>query len=135
MGRRVDRVKLLLDTHTFIWAVSAPARLSSDAARLLAAADNELFLSSATAWELATKYRIGKLPAAEALLDSFAQLAEDLRAQPLPITHDHALKAGLLSSTHRDPFDRMLAAQAELEDLYLVTRDPAFATFDVKVLW
>lgn len=101
----------------------------------MVAAENELYVSSATAWELATKFRIGKLPEAEPILNSFAELVLDLRARPLPIYQEHALQAGLLSSTHRDPFDRMLAAQAELEQLHLVTRDPVFEALGVSTLW
>lgn len=128
-------MRLLLDTHAFIWAVVTPEKLSVTALDAMQASDRQVFLSSATAWELATKHRIGKLPQARPLLDDFENLAEDVKAQLLPITHDHAIRAGLMASEHRDPFDRILAAQAQLEDLYVVTRDPAFAALDVRVVW
>jgi len=128
-------VRLLLDTHAFVWAVASPERLSSTASEAILSQGNQLFLSSATAWELATKYRIGKLPEAKPILDAFESLADDLRARLLPIFHGHATLAGLMPSDHRDPFDRMLAAQAQIEELHLVSRDPAFGAFDVSVVW
>ncbi len=128
-------MRLLLDTHAFIWAVVTPEKLSGAALDAMQASDRQVFLSSATAWELATKHRIGRLPQARPVLDDFENLAEDLKAQMLPITQGHAIRACLMTSEHRDPFDRMLAAQAQLEDLYLVTRDPAFAALDVRVVW
>lgn len=128
-------MRLLLDTHAFIWAVVTPEKLSGAALDAMQASDRQVFLSSATAWELATKHRIGRLPQARPVLDDFENLAEDLKAQMLPITQGHAIRACLMTSEHRDPFDRMLAAQAQLEDLYLVTRDPVFAALDVRVVW
>lgn len=128
-------MKLLLDTHAFVWAVASPDRLSSTASEAILSPRNQLFLSSATAWELATKYRIGKLPEAKPILDDFESLAADLTARLLPIFHSHATLAGLMLGEHRDPFDRMLAAQAQIENLHLITRDPAFGAFDVAVVW
>lgn len=128
-------MRLLLDTHAFVWAVADPERLSKSATEAIVSGANQLFLSSATAWELATKYRVGKLPQAKPLLDDFESLAEDLTAAHLSMDHAHAALAGLLPGEHRDPFDRMLAAQAKLEGLHVVTRDPAFAAFDVPVVW
>lgn len=128
-------MRLLLDTHAFVWAVASPERLSGAATEAIRSPGNQLFLSSASAWELATKFRIGILPQAGPLLDGYESLAEDLTAQLLPITHRHAILAGLLPGEHRDPFDRMLVAQAQLEGLHIVTRDPAFDAFDVGVVW
>ena len=128
-------MRLLLDTHAFVWAVASPERLSSTASEAILSPRNQLYLSSATAWELATKYRIGKLPQAKPIVDAFEALAADLTASLLPISHDHAIRAGLMPGEHRDPFDRMLVAQAQIENLYLVTRDPAFGSFDVSVVW
>lgn len=128
-------MRLLLDTHAFVWAILSPEKLSPSASRAMKSTSNEVFVSSATAWELATKYRIGKLPQAARLLEDFESLIEDLVASHLPITADHALSAGLLPGAHRDPFDRMLAAQSQLEGLHLITRDPAFGAFDVRVVW
>lgn len=128
-------MKLLLDTHAFVWAVTMPERLSNSAAQAMRARDSQVFLSSATAWELATKHRIGKLLDARPLIDGFEVLAKVLRTEILPMTHKHSIRAGLLEGSHRDPFDRMLAAQAQLEELTVVTRDPAIADLGASVLW
>ena len=128
-------LRLLLDTHALVWAVSAPERLSHAAREAVLDTRHRLFISSASAWELATKHRLGKLPGLEPLLENFTDHAERLSAELLPIRHDHALRAGALPGAHRDPFDRMLAAQAQLDDLELLTRDPAFAEFEVRTLW
>lgn len=128
-------MKLLLDTHAFVWAVADPEKLSTVASEAIRSAENELFLSSAVAWELATKHRVGKFPEAKTIIDDIESLAEDLVAPHLPITSSHAIRAGLMSVEHRDPFDRMLAAQAQIEGLHLVTRDPVFSVFDVEVVW
>ncbi len=135
MGGWRSGLKLLLDTHVFVWAVTTPERLSEAAAEAMRARGRQVFLSSATAWELATKYRIGKLPDARPLVDGFEVLAKVLRAEILAMTHQHSIRAGLLESEHRDPFDRMLAAQARLEELTVVTRDPAIADLGARVLW
>ena len=128
-------MRLLLDTHVFVWAVADPERLSKAAADAIRLPGNDLFLSSAVAWELATKYRIGKFPQAKAIIDDFESLAVDLVARHLPVTHDHALRAGLMTVEHRDPFDRVLAAQAEIEGLALITRDPVFGAFGLDLVW
>lgn len=135
MGGRFGNVKLLLDTHAFVWAVADPARLSKAASEAIRSSGNDVFPSSAVAWELATKHRIGRFPEAKPIIDDLESLAEDLVARHLAITHDHAVRAGLMAVEHRDPFDRMLAAQAQIEGLHLVTRDPVFRAFDVDLMW
>lgn len=118
---------LLLDTHAFVWAISAPDRLGDTARGLVEDPSNRVLVSAATAWELATKTRLGRFPEAEPIVAQYRELVETLGAQELAITGAHALRAGGLRWDHRDPFDRMLAAQALLEHATLVSRDNAFA--------
>lgn len=128
--------ELLLDTHAFVWAISAPDRLGASARNQVEDPSNRLFVSAATAWELATKTRLGRFPEAEPIVAQYHELVAALGAQELAITGAHALRAGGLRWDHRDPFDRMLAAQALLEHATLVTRDPAFAELvGVDVSW
>ena len=123
-------MRLLLDTHALLWALAQPRRLSARARAAIASADSEVFVSAASAWEIAIKRAIGKLTAPadlEAILDQTG-------IERLPITVSHALAAGALPLIHSDPFDRMLVAQARIEGLTLVTRDPHIAAYDVAVL-
>ncbi len=97
--------------------------------------DNDIFVSSASAWEISTKHRLGKLPEAAEAVERLPALVQESRMEPLPITLSHALLAGRFSVPHKDPFDRMLAAQSQLEGLSLATSDAAFTQFDIEVLW
>lgn len=127
---------LLLDTHAVIWAIHEPERLSSAAREVLVDTGNRLVVSAGSAWELATKHRIGKLPGAGAMLATFDHALDRLGADRLPITHQHAMLAGGMDWQHRDPFDRLLAAQAMVESLTLVTKDDAFETLaGLRTLW
>jgi PIN domain nuclease of toxin-antitoxin system len=128
-------MKLLLDTHTFLWAVSGDSRLSKKAQAALSSFDNDLFFSPVTAWEIATKFRIGKLPDVEPLINGLSSTLRRLGFQELPITVDHARSAGLLESVHRDPFDRMLIAQAIAEECLLVSNEKLFDAYEVKRFW
>ena len=127
--------RYLLDTHVLIWAVAAPARLSKRAARTMRDETNGLLVSATSAWEIATKCRLGKLPQAEQLLDGWDDALRKLKAEPLAIGHAEARRAGLYPIAHRDPFDRLLAAQAELADIGLITADTAFSDFPVRTVW
>jgi PIN domain nuclease of toxin-antitoxin system len=129
-------MRLLLDTHTFVWALTDPDRLSARAAGLIRDVGNLVLVSAASAWEIATKYRLGRLPGSGPLIAGYAAHLAILRADELPIRSAHALKAGTLSTEHRDPFDRILAAQAILEAARLVTNDHAFSGFpDLDIIW
>lgn len=119
---------LLLDTHVLLWALTQPEKLTARARLLLADRKVDLFVSAASAWEIATKHRIGKLPGVERIMSDFEQHVDRLGAHTLSITPAHALAAGQLDWHHRDPFDRVLAAQAQLEQLPLMTADPVFAS-------
>ena len=122
-------MRLLLDTHVLLWALGAPHRLPEPVRSALADRRTPLLVSAASAFEIATKHRLGRLPEASALIHHFDQQVERLGADPLPISAQHAIAAGSLDWAHRDPFDRMLAAQAMSDGLELVTADPAFSGF------
>jgi len=129
-------VRYLLDTHTLLWALTDPASLGVTAGRIIRDVDQALLVSAASAWEIATKQRLGRLPHADVIVATYTRHLKRLRAEPLPITDEHALLAGRLDWDHRDPFDRMLAAQAMTESLTLVTMDPAFTSLPgVRTLW
>ncbi|HEX2704310.1 MAG TPA: type II toxin-antitoxin system VapC family toxin, partial [Candidatus Lustribacter sp.] len=108
-------MRYLLDTHTLLWALTDPASLGDGAAQVVRDADQTLVVSAASAWEIATKQRLGRLPHADAIVATYARHLRRLGAEPLPITDEHALLAGDLDWGHRDPFDRILAAQAMVE--------------------
>jgi PIN domain nuclease of toxin-antitoxin system len=128
-------LKLLLDTHTLLWWSANDQRLSATAREAIALGSNEVLVSAASAWEIATKTRIGKLKGVERLLSNFEALMSADNFVLLPMSHPHALLAGSLAHEHRDPFNRMLAAQALIEDATLVTDDSALRTFGARTLW
>jgi len=128
-------MRLLLDTHAFLWWLDGNRRLPKRARALISEEANIIFVSAASAWEISTKSRLGKLPGA---IDVAADLTRIITAQaftPLDITILHAQRAGHLPGDHRDPFDRMLAAQAQIEDLPIISNDEAFANFGVERIW
>ena len=127
--------ELLLDTHALLWWLAEPHRLSPAAHAAIAEPTNQVHVSAASGWEIATKVRLGKLKAASELLEDLPGLLADQGFQLLPITLMHGLQAGGYPMPHRDPFDRLLAAQAELRDLTLVSLDPALQAFPCRLLW
>ena len=128
-------MKLLLDTHALAWWLADSPKLSRTAREHIGTPSNEVFVSVASAWEIATKTRLGKWPEAATLASIFPGVIEASGFEPLAITVHHAIHAGALLIAHADPFDRMLAAQAELEGMTLVTADTAFAQFNAPILW
>jgi PIN domain nuclease of toxin-antitoxin system len=128
-------VNVLLDTHVLAWWVLANPSLSAAARDVISNPGNKIFVSAITSFEMATKHRIGKWPDIGEFLDRFDQIILDERFEHLPIRSTHAKFAGSLVVEHRDPFDRILAAQSILEAMPLVTGDAAFAQFDVKILF
>ena len=128
-------MRLLLDTHALLWWFTDDPRLSAKARDLIGDLDNEILVSAASAWEIATKHRLGKLQEASEAVSRFDELVAADGFTHLPISHLHGLRAGAYRAPHRDPFDRMLAAQAELESLPLITLDPAFEQFEIATLW
>lgn len=125
-------MRVLLDTHVFLWWLAGDARLSRQMHTLIGNPDAVCLVSAATAWEITTKVRIGKLPGVEAVaLDVVGAIASQGFEQ-LPILLVHAQLAGSLPGPHRDPFDRMLAAQAQIEAIPIVSVDGVFDTFGVR---
>ena len=126
---------LLLDTHALIWWWTDDPRLTPPARAAIADPARVAHVSAASAWELATKHRLGKWPEAAAVLDQFDDLLRRSRFAALPITPAEARTAGALDWAHRDPFDRMLLAQATALGLALVSGDAAFAGQGVARIW
>lgn len=128
-------MRLLLDTHALLWWLDGDRRLSLKARRAIANESNGILVSAASAWEITTKARLGKLPGA---LDVAADVAGCVASQsfsPLDITLLHAQRAGSLTGPHRDPFDRMLIAQGQLEDVAVVSGDEVFDHYGVRRFW
>ena len=127
-------MKLLVDTQCWLWLSTAPERFSAERRRQIDRSDTELLLSAASAWEMAIKFALGKLPLPErpeAYVPSRMRLT---RTTSLPVTEAHALQVAELPRHHRDPFDRLIVAQAQLERLPILTADPLFAPYDVETL-
>jgi PIN domain nuclease of toxin-antitoxin system len=128
-------MRLLLDTHTFLWWVTDPDSLSRKARRSITDPENEIFVSAATAWEIAIKFHLGRLKQAEPFVYSLRSDLRKLGFSELPISVEHAQHAGLLPGDHKDPFDRMLIAQAQLESMSVVSNEKLFDTYHVHRLW
>jgi PIN domain nuclease of toxin-antitoxin system len=128
-------MQLLLDTHTVLWWFLGDAALSPIARAAVADSDNESFVSAASAWEIATKYRTGKLPRAAFLATDFTAITVSQGFAELPISIRHGQLAGSLPGIHKDPFDRMLIAQAMTAGMTLVSNDAIFRKYDVTLLW
>ena len=126
-------MKLLLDTHALVWWVEG-SHLLSPAARG-AIEENEILVSAASAWEIATKFRLGKLPSAQRMARNFAAEIAEESFEALPVTVEHALLAGSLDISHKDPFDRLLIAQARIERVKLVSNETRFDSFAVERVW
>ncbi len=127
-------MKILLDTHIFLWWLFDDRRLTSGIRKEIANTENKIFVSAASVWEIATKYRLGKLPEASTVAADIPQWIEKAGFKALPISPDHAQLAGSWKVAHRDPFDRMLAAQASLEKMPLASVDKALSEFNIKIL-
>jgi PIN domain nuclease of toxin-antitoxin system len=128
-------MQLLLDTHSFLWWLAGDDALSATARTAIADEGNGIFISAASAWEIATKHRIGKLPGVAAIVADLERAAADQGFIGLPISLRHGQVAGALPGPHRDPFDRMLIAQAMVENLVLVSNEQPFDTYGVGRLW
>jgi PIN domain nuclease of toxin-antitoxin system len=127
---------LLLDTHALLWTLLEPQRIPDATLNQIRDPGTELLVSAASAWEISTKFRLGKLQEAQAVVHGYSGHLRRLRAKELPITSHHALTAGLLTWDHRDPFDRVIATQCMLESIPLVTADRVIAAFPgLRVVW
>jgi PIN domain nuclease of toxin-antitoxin system len=126
---------LLLDTHAFLWWIAGDAALSSPARLAIGDPANTVFVSAASAWEIATKVRIGKLTGAAAVAVNLAQAVALQGFISLPISFAHGQSAGALPGPHKDPFDRMLIAQAMLDGMVLISNEQRFDVYGVRRLW
>ncbi len=127
-------MRVLLDTQTWLWMLAAPERLAPASRRLLTKSDNELLLSAASAWEIAIKHGLGKLRLPDTPERAIPELMTRTGVVPLPVLHRHALRVATLPRKHGDPFDRLLVAQAQIEDLAILTADRSFRLYDVRVI-
>ena len=127
----------MLDTHTFAWAIGDPARLGAKARSYLSDSANTLLVSAVCSWEMSIKHHLGRWPEVAPFLDAelYEEFLAQLGARELPIRASHARLAGGLEVSHKDPFDRLLVAQALLEGVTLLSQDPAFRTFPISCEW
>ncbi|HLY46278.1 MAG TPA: type II toxin-antitoxin system VapC family toxin [Stellaceae bacterium] len=128
-------MQALLDTHALIWWVLGDSGLSVPVRQTIADPANEIFVSAASGWEITTKYRLGRLPAAAQLATNFAKIILGQGFIPLPITVMHACMSGSLPGPHKDPFDRTLAAQSLAENMPILSNDTALDQFGVTRIW
>ncbi len=128
-------MRLLLDTHALLWWLSDDPALPPAARKAMAATSNVVLVSAASAWEIATKVRLGRLPGAEELAEDFQGFISREGFTTLDITVNHGIRAGLLPGPHKDPFDRMLIAQAQAENLPIATSERIFETYGVRRIW
>lgn len=128
-------MKILLDTHAIIWAGRSPELLGSEAAKAILSGRNQILVSAASAWEIATKVRLGRFPEASYLENNFIAAMESAGYTLRAVTVEDALRAGRLVGDHQDPFDRMIAAQALADDIPVISVDPKLDVFGVRRIW
>jgi len=128
-------LRLLLDTHTLIWWMTSDQHLSKTAHALIEQESNLPLVSAASAWEMATKVRLGRLPAAADLIQDFVIQLSRQHIEILDVTADHGIRAGLLPGPHKDPFDRMLIAQALAENIPILSNDRALDGYGANRVW
>lgn len=128
-------MRILLDTHAFLWVVMDDPRLSARASSIFLDADNELLISAVTGFEIAVKYALGKLELAESPREFVENRILNNDLVRLPISLSHTYRLSHLPFHHRDPFDRLLISQALEEDIPVLSADSAFDRYDVEVIW
>ncbi len=131
----MESVRYLLDTHAFLWWIFDDPKLSKKARHVIANPRHEMLVSSASAWEISTKHRIGKLREAEHVARDILNYILKAGFFPFDITVTHAQQAGSLPGPHRDPFDRMLIAISKIENIPIITNDHIFPQYHVDVVW
>jgi PIN domain nuclease of toxin-antitoxin system len=124
----------LLDTHILLWWVFDDPKLNLECREIIRNPTNRIYVSSVSAWEVATKHRIGKLPEAAELVRNYQEILSQAKFIQLTVTTEHALRAGGLPIAHRDPFDRMIMAQAEIENMPVITYDAAFQNGLIQII-
>ncbi len=127
-------MKLLLDTHVWLWSLVSPDRLLPSVAGLLSDAENDLYLSAASCWEIAIKYQRGKLPLPEHPEDFIGPRLLRDGIHGLQVSLQHATRVARLPMVHRDPFDRLLVSQSQIEEIALISADPVFAQYDIELI-
>lgn len=127
-------MRVLLDTHAFLWMQTTPELLGAEARALVEDGANELLLSAVSSWEIAIKYRLGKLELPQSPEIYVPSRAAAVGVTALPVEHSHALRVAQLPAHHRDPFDRLLIATAHVEAVPVLTADPVFSRYGVDVL-
>lgn len=128
-------MRVLVDTHCWLWALARPEALNVEAAALLSDGETEVVLSAASVWEIAIKSTIGKLRVSGIDEESLFDIIDDQPLTHLPILHSHARHVASLPPHHGDPFDRLLIAQAQMENLPVVTADDQFLRYEIEVIW
>ena len=128
-------MRVLLDTHALLWWLSDDPALTRRARKIIAETKNTLIVSAASAWEIAIKVRLGKLPPAADLAADFSGLIEREGFQSLAISAEHGIRAGLLLGPHKDLSDRMLIAQAQAENIPIISNEASFGSYGVRRLW
>ncbi len=128
-------MQVLLDTHAILWWALDDPRLSYQARNLIASFQAEVLVSAASAWEISTKVRLGKLPEAEMFVDNFTPNVSRMGFQELAVTLEHGCRAGSLLGHHKDPFDRMLIAQALALNIPIISCDGVFDRYGVRRIW
>ena len=128
-------MRVLLDSHTLLWWILDDPALTPRASDAIAEARDAVLVSAATAWELAIKFQLGRLPMASDLIANFSNVVDNEKFQVLSVSADHGIRAGTLPLIHKDPFDRLLAAQAQAENVLIVSNDLIFEAYGVRRLW
>ena len=128
-------MRLVLDTHVWIWWIAEPERLSEQAVRMIESSENQVFISTASAWEISIKYSLGKIKLQTSIEDFFMSVVPKCDFSTIKVEFIHALRVASLPHHHNDPFDRLLIAQAQIEKMPIVTTDRKFSKYDIDIIW